>query len=129
MFQLVNGNKNQRVGVYWPVLLTSMAYSAPCFHSICRSLAVCWPGRVPYLLSPFFTSSKRLISASVFVTHEAHCRRHLALCEVCDEPVPVQEMERHHQENHALTPCDRCGARLPRDQLEEHVVCHTLLHT
>lgn len=66
--------------------------------------------------------SKRFISSSTFVLHEAHCRRHLTLCEICDELVPTQELEAHHLEYHTPTSCHQCGATMPRDQLDEHLV-------
>ena len=75
--------------------------------------------------TPPSLSSKRLISAKAFVLHEAHCRRHLRLCPECQEPVPVQDMEEHHRENHAPQSCDRCGATMPADRLEEHLVSIT----
>ena len=71
---------------------------------------------------PPIPPSERLIPAAAFILHETHCRRHLKLCEVCNEPVPVQDMEEHMAENHAPTSCEWCGASMPRDQLEEHTV-------
>ena len=51
-----------------------------------------------------------------------HCRRHITLCPVCGDPVPVKEQEEHFQEYHALEACDVCGEQVQRDKLEEHKV-------
>lgn len=67
--------------------------------------------------------SKRSINVATFELHESHCLRHIKLCDVCNEPVPVVEMTTHFEENHAPTPCDLCGLQVPADQHEDHKVC------
>ena len=69
-----------------------------------------------------YLCSKRLIAVPAFQLHEVHCRRHLTLCPQCKEPVPTQDMDEHYAEYHAPTSCDLCGASIPKDQLEEHMV-------
>ena len=44
--------------------------------------------------------SKREISAETFQLHEAHCSRNITLCELCQEPVPLQQREEHYQRSY-----------------------------
>ena len=74
------------------------------------------------LLNICLCFSKRSIKAATFELHESHCVRHIKLCSVCDEPIPLKEMEDHFKENHAPTPCDLCGSLIAPDELEEHQV-------
>lgn len=55
--------------------------------------------------------------------HEVHCRRHLALCEYCQESFPRTELAQHFQDVHAKIPCTQCGTELEKDQLDSHMVC------
>lgn len=66
--------------------------------------------------------SQRNISAANFVMHEMHCRRHIALCEHCKEPVPKSELEQHFEENHAKIACQKCGVHVEKNLLEKHEV-------
>lgn len=54
--------------------------------------------------------------------HTLHCHRRIKLCPVCNEPVPKEQMEQHHEDNHTEAPCDLCGQGIMKDQLEDHQV-------
>jgi len=63
---------------------------------------------------------RRDIPAANYRMHTMHCARNIALCPVCDEPVPRGELEEHKQENHAKKHCPDCGASIEASKLEEH---------
>ena len=101
------------------ILLSSFSSSPlPCLPQSLTPPPSLHPPSISFL-PPF---SKREIGISTFELHEAHCQRHIRLCEVCQDPVPIQNMEEHFAENHAPTSCDLCGASMPKDKLEEHMV-------
>lgn len=54
--------------------------------------------------------------------HEVHCRRHLKLCEHCQEPVPRTEMEQHFNDVHAKVACTLCKVEVEKEQLDIHMV-------
>jgi len=58
--------------------------------------------------------------------HEIHCRRHIILCEHCQEPIPRSEQEQHYNEFHAKVPCEQCHTSIAKDALEVHMdkECH-----
>ena len=64
--------------------------------------------------------SRRDIPAANYRMHSMHCARNIALCPVCNEPVPRGELEEHKQENHAKKQCPDCGASIEASKLEEH---------
>lgn len=66
--------------------------------------------------------SKRDIKESTFVLHESHCKRHITLCEICEEPISIREKDEHFQENHAPVACTICGQLVPKDTLDDHKV-------
>ncbi|XP_076452734.1 uncharacterized protein LOC143288271 [Babylonia areolata] len=69
----------------------------------------------------YCSNCKKDIAAANFTMHEVHCRRHLVLCEHCQEPVPRTEMEQHFTDVHAKVPCSQCSLELEKDQLEAHL--------
>ncbi|XP_067687182.1 TRAF-type zinc finger domain-containing protein 1-like [Haliotis asinina] len=69
----------------------------------------------------YCSNCKKDISAANFTMHEVHCRRHIVLCEHCDEPVPRSEMEEHFSEHHAKVACTQCGEQQEKTQLQEHM--------
>ncbi|GFS12695.1 TRAF-type zinc finger domain-containing 1 [Elysia marginata] len=69
----------------------------------------------------FCSNCKRDIAAANFVMHEVHCRRHIVLCEHCQEPVPRSEIEQHFNELHAKLPCGKCKLHIEKDKMEQHM--------
>ena len=69
--------------------------------------------------------SLRDIASENFVMHEVHCRRNIALCTHCQEPVARAEMDNHYEEYHASIQCEKCKASMEKTQLESHQVSNT----
>ena len=59
--------------------------------------------------------------------HEMHCKRHISLCEHCNEPIPKNEMEVHYEENHAKIKCPKCETEVEKMHLEEHEVLYQFI--
>lgn len=66
--------------------------------------------------------SQQEIPKNTFVMHERGCLRYITLCPVCKEPVPKEELEQHHEEEHKPKACDLCGEKFPPDKLDAHKV-------
>ncbi|XP_029528812.1 XIAP-associated factor 1 [Oncorhynchus nerka] len=60
------------------------------------------------------------VAVSNFALHESHCQRFLCLCPDCDEPVPRQLLEQHHQDQHTQVKCTKCNKKVERCQLLDH---------
>ncbi|XP_005108630.1 TRAF-type zinc finger domain-containing protein 1 [Aplysia californica] len=67
------------------------------------------------------SNCKRDISSSNFVMHEMHCRRHIVLCDHCQEPIPRSELEQHFNDVHAKTPCVLCKMEVAKENMEKHM--------
>ncbi|XP_029475521.1 TRAF-type zinc finger domain-containing protein 1 [Rhinatrema bivittatum] len=71
---------------------------------------------------------KKDIPMANFTIHEIHCRRNIAVCQNCMEPVPKSEMEDHIESEHAQITC-KCGMKFEKNHLEKHetLECHLRL--
>ncbi|CAL1527905.1 unnamed protein product [Lymnaea stagnalis] len=67
------------------------------------------------------SNCKRDISSANFVMHEIHCRRHIILCQHCNEPIPKIELEQHFNELHAKIPCEKCLKEIPKEKMSQHL--------
>ncbi|XP_035627471.2 XIAP-associated factor 1-like isoform X2 [Oncorhynchus keta] len=60
------------------------------------------------------------VAVSNFALHESHCQRFLCLCPDCDEPVPRELLEQHHQNQHSQVKCTNCDKKVESCQLLDH---------
>ncbi|KAK7074916.1 hypothetical protein SK128_009061, partial [Halocaridina rubra] len=63
---------------------------------------------------------KREVSAVNFTIHTVHCQRNIAVCSICNQPVPRSHYQQHVENNHKSVPCPKCSEEVEPLQLFAH---------
>lgn len=54
------------------------------------------------------------------ILHENFCLKYVKKCEICDEPVNIDDMDDHIVENHKKIDCYDCGKYMDKKLLSSH---------
>lgn len=68
----------------------------------------------------FCSNCKHEVPAGNFMMHHIHCQRKLALCQKCDEPIPLTEFSVHNANFHIVVSCPDCGQKMEKINVPEH---------
>ncbi|XP_068213308.1 uncharacterized protein [Palaemon carinicauda] len=55
---------------------------------------------------------KREVSSINFTIHAVHCQRNIAICSMCNEPVPRSHYQQHIETSHKSIPCPKCSLKV-----------------
>jgi hypothetical protein len=72
------------------------------------------------LVTMSLTNSNKDIELIKLAIHEPFCIKFVTKCEICEEPINIDEIKDHMKENHSKVECPDCSKKLEKRLLSSH---------